>query len=226
MNVAELLVQPEKKTFLQMPSIIKQIRFGWRIMWQLLQWRNDTKMLAWFSKIQIGLWDKEIFELSRRSLTTEDDIEALTEYLVPLYRSGISARYDALLWQAVSEDITWFIHPLFNQVWLKFWNVPDRTISIFQEGVQILNLLGKDTYFNQMHEMDSPIFLAEDKIEATEELKKAKIGKVWWCPLMRVKSVVHWTLMTDFMITCVKFWTYRKVLQAKTIQQPKTGGWS
>jgi len=29
-----------------------------------------------------------------------------------------------------------------------------------------------------MHEMDSPIFLAEDKIEATEELKKAKIGKV------------------------------------------------
>ncbi len=215
MNIAQLVNQPQKKPIIQLPDVIKYIRLVCRLVSQVMNRRNDTKMIAWFSRTQIMLSDTEVFKISRESLNIWDDFEALGDYLVPVYQYWISSHYDPLLHQAISEDITWFVYPLFDEIWLKFGNTPDKVVEIFQNWTQVLNLLGKDTFFNQMHESDSPIFLIDDRIEATEELKRAKIGKVGWCPMMRVKSAIKWTLMTDFMITCVKFWIYRRVLQGQ-----------
>lgn len=222
MNTAELInsVAHSPPSSLRLGSLrkrIAQVRIVIRFISGFIQNKDDAKMLRNFMKAQERAHDLEIFKRAQVSHSREkNDIEAVEDYLLPLYQAFTPKRYDVLIFQALREEISWFIYPLFLEALKKYPGDPDKVIHIFRDSVQTLNLLWKSVQYNQAHEDDSQIFLSWDKIEASEELKKVAIGKAGWCPLMRVKTVLHGTLMTDFMITCVKFWTYRKVLQTKT----------
>jgi len=219
MNTAELInsVAYNPPSSLRLGSLrkrIAQVRIVIRFISGFIQEKDDAKMLRNFMKAQERAHDLEIFKRAQVSHSREkNDIEAVEDYLLPLYQAFTPKRYDVLIFQALREEITWFIYPLFLEAIKKYPWDPDKVIHVFRDSVQTLNLLWKSVQYNQAHEDDSQIFLSWDKIEASEELKKVAIGKAGWCPLMRVKTVLHGTLMTDFMITCVKFWTYRKVLQ-------------
>lgn len=217
MNTAELIRTSKQDSikfqFEFFHKRVNQARLIIRFILGFAQKKNNTKMLRNFMKAQEKAHDLEIFKKAQLSYKEKNDITATEDYLLDLYRAFIPKRYDVLVFQALQEEITWFLYPLFLECIRRYpWN-PDKVIQIFQNSTQTLNLLWKSVDYNQLHENDSQIFLSWDKIEASEELKSLAIGKAGWCPLMRVKTVLHGTLMTDFMITCVKFWTYRKVLQ-------------
>ncbi len=219
MNTVELLSLDNKHTRNRLPNnalldLAQRVRFMSRLVFSVIQKRDDKKMTDIIRRNQSALTDEQIFQLAQISLRDETDdlLSSLKKHLIKKYKTWIPAFYDALVNQAMSEEMTWFIYPLFREIWEKFHQDPDRVVKIFEEGSSKINLLGKRMSFNQQHEWDSPLIFTGEKIEATQELQKIRIWWMWWCPLMRAKSSAKCTLMTDFILSCVKFWTYRNYL--------------
>lgn len=224
MWVIEFIDNAESKSnkaynFHSIRKILTQAHLVIRFISSIAQPKDNPKMLRNLMRAQEKAHDLEILKKAQLSLPEEDDILAIELFLLLLYQVYIPKRYDTVFFQAIREEVAWFLHPLFQEAQNKYPDSPDKVIQIFQNSSQALNLLWKSELYNQLHEDDPQIFLSWDRVEASEWLKKVAIGKAGWCPLMRVKTVLHGTLMTDFMITCVKFWTYRKVLKAKTTKQ-------
>ncbi len=218
MEITELINRAESTSrkpcsLNNLKRILAQVHLVIRFITSIAQPKDNPKMLRNLMKAQEKAHDLEIFKKAQLSLKEKDDIAAIELYLLRLYQTFIPKRYDEVFFQAIREEVSWFLHPLFLEALNKYPGNPDKVIQIFQDSSRTLNLLWKSEFYNQMHEKDSQFFLSWDRINASEEMKKVAIGKAGWCPLMRVKTTVYGTLMTDFMITCVKFWTYRKVLQ-------------
>lgn len=188
------------------------IRTTWNLVMGLLAKRNDRKMLLDFQKLQTSLNEEKIKSIAQESLAENDDIAAIESYFIEFCRKNIGRFYYWLLQQAVEHEIAFYIYPLFVQSWK--WNI-DEVVSLFERSTDTLNILWRNTSQNQwqifdIDGFDNPLFIIGDRICATEEFKKTVVWKLKWCPLMKIKSGVSWNLMTDFIISCIKFLAYRK----------------
>lgn len=159
--------------------------------------------------------EKRIIQLAQASLPTKNDINALKRFLIPVIQKSIIGRYYPVLEQGINGEVQNFIYPLFLEVFTKYPQSPQTVITIFQNWARVLNLLWKNFLFSEMAEVnkENPIILIGDELVATHELREVVYWKSWWCPLMKTKGAIQWTLMTDFILMCVKFWAYRKSLE-------------
>ncbi len=147
MNTAELMSHSESSSSFTfglngLRKRIAQVRLVVRFLSSLVQKKDDEKMLEKFMEAQEKAHDLEIFKRAHLSLPeVEDDIEAIGNFLAPLYQIYIPKRYDVLIFQALEEEITWFLYPLFLQALRQNPGNPDKIIQIFRDSTQTLNLL-------------------------------------------------------------------------------------
>lgn len=180
-----------------------------------VQSRNDPTMLQAVAQVIAKYDTGKIRQLAQASLSIKNDITALKRFIIPVIQKSIIGRYYPVLEQGINGEIQNFIYPLFLEAFDKYPQSPQTVITIFQNWATVLNLLWKNFLFSEMAEVrkENPIILIDGQLTATRELREVGYWKAGWCPLMRGRWIIRWTLMTDFILLCVKFWTYRKTLE-------------